>query len=136
MRAWVLGALLLAGCAHGHPPDPLTALRAWADALHRDDPQAAYQLLSQRDWDHLSEVDFLATWRATAEERRTQEATVRRALEHPVLPVRAEVELNAQITTLRYEPSGWRLGSTGHTEVGASTPEQAVRSFVQALEDH
>lgn len=77
MKAFPTLALALAGfmcgCAAREAPPRTTspqALRdAYARALERDDPRAAYVLLSPDLQAEISEADFTARWRSYAEER-------------------------------------------------------------------
>jgi hypothetical protein len=125
-------ALALCGCAHAPLPDPAGALEAWRRAVERDDPHAAWQLLSADTRAKIAEPAFIAEWRATSDERHAQAEALRTA---PRPRQQADVLANGRVTRLTREADGWRLDSPRASEPGARAPEEALRRFVQAIEE-
>src|SRR5260370_31595262 len=126
----------LRGCAR--PPSlkrPESGLAAYAKALERDDPRAAYGLLSAEQRQRLGEAEFTTRWRATVEERKNQAALVAAVLAERRVTERARVvraDGRSSVTVL--EPAGWRVSAPRSSEPGPATPEEALRRFARALE--
>jgi hypothetical protein len=130
-----LAALALAGCVSGAVPDPSATLSAYAAAVARDDAHAAYGLLAASVRARLPEAEFTARWRATVAERRQHAEALRRAAGEHRWRQTAHVESAGRVSPLVRETAGWRVDAPRRIEVGAATPEEALRRFVQALED-
>src|SRR5690606_38067887 len=64
------GTLCLASCATRAPRTPERLYAAYMDALRRDDPSAAYALLSPELQATLPRAEFDARWKAQAAEHR------------------------------------------------------------------
>jgi len=128
--AWLLCAL--SGCAAAPTPDARATLRAWVDATTRDDPHAAYGLLSAELRRTLSEATFTRRFHEQSEERSAAAEALGRPGLAPVVAARVRFG-RRQIQAVR-EPDRWRLRGPRSTEVGASTPEEALTRFVNALE--
>lgn len=133
-RVVAILVLALSGCAARRGPDPTSVLIAYAAAVERDDPRAAYALLSERVRDQVSEREFLERWRATQTERRAQAAALRAAAAARRFTTGAQVDSGGRSSLLVLESGGWRVVAPRRTETGARTPEEAVRRFVEALE--
>jgi hypothetical protein len=132
MRALVLTALM-AGCAGPAAPAPSATVARWLAANAHDDPHAAYPLLADSVRRATPEKEFAARWRTTVEERRGQAAALGplAAREH------AEARFpDGRTEPLARDPEGWRLLAPRPLAAGAATPEEAVRRFAAALEQH
>ena len=143
MRKGALLAALLLGsaCGHGRPlspsasADPTGLLQAWSRAVARNDPHAAYGLLSSATRAQLSELAFTTEWRASAEERQTQATELHAQAGKRAWRETAQVVSGGRTSPVVRESVGWRIGSPRRTDLGAPTPEDALKRFVQALEE-
>lgn len=134
MRMAIAAALVLAGCA-ARARSPQATLLAYAQAIEQQDPRAAYLLLAHDRRAQLSESEFAARFRAGTAELRVQARHLRQAALTGRLHERARVESAGRVSLLEREPAGWRVSVPGRIELGAQTPEEALRRFVQALEE-
>jgi len=134
-----LGAVALAALVGGaHAPSvarPESGLAAYAKAIERDDPRAAYALLAADVKQRTSEADFTARWRAAVEERKAQQADLAAAVAAGHVTERARVvRPDGRAGVVVLESSGWRVTNPRSSEPGPQTPEEAVRRFARALE--
>jgi hypothetical protein len=127
--------LLLSACATAPSADPSSLLQAWTRAVDRNDPHAAYALLSSGTRAQITEAAFTIEWRASAEERRAQAAALRAQTGKHSWRETAQVVSAGRTSPVVRESVGWRIGAPRRTDVGAPTPEDALRRFVQALEE-
>jgi len=137
MRAALLcmvpGLLIGGGACLPHArPDARGTLRAWAEAVERDDPAAAWRLVSAEARRGTSESDFTRRWKELREERRERASDLKRVTAPPAESARLVVGQRAALAVL--EPVGWRILSPRLERVGASSPEEALSRFVRALE--
>ncbi len=132
MRAGGILVVLWAGCLPPAHPDTRASLRAWTDAVDKDDPAVAWRLVSAQARRTTSETEFTRKWRELAEERREQAAALRHPGAQPI--ENARIRLGARVAQVVREPGGWRVLSPKLERVGASTPEEALARFVRALE--
>jgi hypothetical protein len=146
MRRWgtLLGMLVWLGAAACHGPaagvtsvDPVETVRAWRSAVEKNDPHAAYALLSPRVRKDLSYAEFERQWKATGDERTHQAGAMSAAPAQPGdVGAAAEVSLaDGKKTRLVREQQLWRLEQPLLTSSRASTPQEAMRLFATALED-
>jgi hypothetical protein len=134
-RAGLLFAALVVGCTRATLPDPATTLRQYLAASARNDPQAAYALLSEEQRRRISEREFSERWRATVAERQAQAENAREALAGRGASQAAELHFSdGRSLALVRESSGWRLAAARPLEPGGTTPQDVVRRFTQALE--
>ncbi len=136
MRPLLALVTLAAGCAHAPPTEPRDALSAWADALERDDPHAAFALLAPSLRAH-GEADFAARWKASRAERLAEAGALRAALHGGAPPVEewaAVVFPDGARVPLTRDGDGWRLTTTALGEAHAGTPVEALRQLAHALE--
>lgn len=134
--ARVAGVLLLAGCAHPTLPHPDSALLGFASAETRDDPHAAYLLLSAAVRSQLSEAKFTDEWRDSAAERVAHAKALEAAATKRRWKETSQVRSDPWVASLVRDPNGWRLLIPRRTQLGAATPEDAVRRLALALESH
>jgi hypothetical protein len=129
------------GCKASGPgtavADPADTVRAWRNAVEKNDPKAAYALLAPRVREELSYSEFERQWKATAEERARQASAIAGAPGDAVeVGATAEVALaDGKKTRLVREKKLWRLEQPLLTSSRASTPQEAMRLFASALED-
>jgi hypothetical protein len=135
MRAAALAAVALTvGCAHAPrhaASDPGALLGLWADAVTRDQPVAAYKLLSPTLRAHLTEGDFTTAWRTALPDLQAQ----RDALRARALLRSATGELpDGRALPLVRDGERWRLASARPSAIGGETPEDTVRRLLAAVE--
>ena len=139
MAALVLGVAACAGASVGSGPvaDPADTVRSWRLAVEKNDPRAAYALLSPRVRKDLTYAEFERQWKLTAEERSHQAAALSAGPgESTEVGAAAEVSLeDGKKTRLVREKKLWRLEQPLLTSSRASTPQEAMRLFATALED-
>jgi hypothetical protein len=137
MRAallWVFPGLLFwaAACLPHARPDARGTLRAWVEAVERDDPAAAWRLVSAEARKGTNEADFTRRWKELRGERHDRAADLKRVTAPPAESARVQVGQRAALVV--HEPAGWRVLSPRLERVGASSPEEALARFVRALE--
>jgi len=137
--AFLLASLALAtACAGGaggpSPADPGGVVGAWKSALERDDPKAAYALLSPRVRKDLPYAEFEKQWRDHAAERKRQAAAMGQSA--GPLDATADVALeDGKKARLSREKSRWRVEVPLVSPSRADSPAEAARLFAAALED-
>lgn len=119
----------LAACASS--PSPESAIDAYRAALRRDDPGAAYALLSKEVRATLTLEGFVAQWRALKAERLAQAEQLARAR---VVALEARVTAGGSVLQLRDEGSGWRVQQSAWPGEALQTPEAAMRALARAVE--
>ena len=130
--------LLTLGCAAAPPrpqPPPSTAIAAFATAVLRDDPQAAYALLSHAAQKGQPFADFTRSWREYRLEMDAQAQHLLRDLELGTpIDETARLEIDGSELTVCREPGGWRLQLPTMGGMRAKSPLEALRRFASALE--
>jgi hypothetical protein len=139
MRArapWLLWILLAVGCAHAPrrtAADPTALLRAWADAIQRDQPSQAWHLLAPELRARIPETDFRLAWRSAL----TDLAAQQEAIAARVRVRQADAELpDGRALALAHENGLWRIAAARPVAVGGETPEDTVRRLLAAIEAH
>ncbi len=139
MRASILAMLALVGCAHRPPAsraptsDPEPALAAWRDAIAKNDPHAAYELLSAPLRVRITAEEFALQWKAAQADLSSQEE----ALHQPHEVRRASGELtDGRAWPLVRDPDRWRVAAAHPLEPGGDTPEDLLRRLVAAVDAH
>jgi hypothetical protein len=137
-----VGALLLAldiaSCAKAARPDD--AVRAWIAAVTRDDPQAAYDLLSAETRREVTREQFLARWRENREVARAEAQAMQTALGERGASSSARVHYGEGLAVpvvldRSPAPEGWHLSDVPTPRnPHASTPEEALAQFLRAVE--
>ena len=134
----LLGLAACHGAAAGTATtDPAETVRAWRAAVEKNDPHAAYDLLSPRVRKELTYTEFERQWKATGDERSRQAAAMSATpAEDGEVGAAAEVALeDGKKTRLVREKKLWRMEQPLLTSSRASTPQEAMRLFATALED-
>lgn len=107
-------------------------LRDYAAALMAGDAERAYRQLTPQEREGLSEAEFGARLRRDQGEARELAARLARA---PAPHVYARVELDDGSTVeLERGPDGFRLRDPLTRYYGQSSPREALRSFIRAVE--
>jgi hypothetical protein len=141
LLVWLALATLAVGCGPsaastrgGAAPAP--ELVRWVDAVRRDDARAAYALLSPGRQKEVSYDDFERRWKETKVERERQAAALEAGLkDRPQLGERATVTLTGDKTaTLVHEQGEWHMEAPLMGSARASSPQEALRLFAEALE--
>ena len=128
LRALPLVALALAGCVHQTSAGPDQTLRAFADAVHEGRTDAAYALMST-DYRKSHDRDAFARSLGPAAQR----AAAR--LRDGKIALRAEVELaDGERLGLVEEAEGWRFARDPLDFYPQRAPDEALRSFLRAVE--
>ncbi len=128
-RPLVVVAIALAGCAARAPAGPADTLRAFADAVRAHRIDDAYALMSA-DYKRTHDRDAFARSLGPSVERAAQR------LQKGRIELRAEVELSdGERLSLVQEPDGaWRFAHDPLDVYPQRAPDEALRSFVRAVE--
>jgi hypothetical protein len=138
MRALAVVAvtLLLFGCARmprRSASDPGVLVRAWAQAIARDQPSDAWKLLTPELRARVSETDFRIAWRSALADLAAQE----QAIGNRWSVRQADAELpDGRALPLAREGGLWRIAAARPIAVGGETPEDTVRRLLAAIEAH
>jgi hypothetical protein len=129
-RQLALLVLLSAGCASG--PDVTDTLERYRVAMVRDDPKAAYALLTE---------ETRRRWPFSQFERRWKETPMERAQQAQALAAADKIVYEAQVSVaggsmvLRAESGkNWWVASGALPMAGAATPQAALRALIRAVE--
>ena len=140
--AFALGLIAPAGCARPLPDPALRTLRSYKQALDRDDPQAAYALLSPALQQSLPREQFIELWREQRPERLEQARQLGQLLDERGQLRRREALSSRALLTLPHgaqlavvpAASSWRVLEPDLQAVRAQTPEDALRLLLLAVE--
>jgi hypothetical protein len=131
MKALVL-ALLLCACAHRAAPED--TVRAYLTALDKDDPDAAYKLLSQETRREVTREQFVAHWRENRDAARSESAAVREGVGRGAAEEARVIYSDGLAVPVAHDGGGWRLSDVPTPKVPhAATPEEALDAFEKAL---
>ncbi|HJZ88346.1 MAG TPA: hypothetical protein VKN99_24395 [Polyangia bacterium] len=131
-------AAFLLGCAT-RAQTPEEAVRAYVRAVERNDPVAAYVLLSAEARREVSRDQFAARWRDNREAARAdltalREGAARGATEEARV-VYGEGLFAPLVLDQPPAPAGWHLSDVPTPRSPhAATPEEALRGFLRAIE--
>ena len=139
-RALALGVLvaLLAGCGSSStapPKGPKETLTAYAQALEAGRIRDAYALLS----DEAKKSMPFEAFERMVKENPDEVRDIASALTRPAGPplVRATVTApGGESLVLIYEDGQWRVDGSAIDLYSQATPEDAIRSFIRAFENH
>lgn len=135
MRPFVLagvGVLLIAGCG-GPGPGPRDTLNAYVDAAVRGDCAAAYALMAQEYTAETTQAEFCEAMRANPEEFRETVAALQKTSGDPEIVARLRYGLGDELSFV-IEDGRWRIDSPVLDFYRQTTPREALRSFVRAIE--
>jgi hypothetical protein len=139
MRARLALVLTLASAACGGPGGPSSpasdGVRAYVAALQRNDPSAAYKLLSAETRRRISYDEFALQWKQSAAERAWQAKVLEDSLKgNPDVGERALVSFSdGKLVQLEREGKTWRLESELVSRSRAKRPRDAIRLFADAI---
>jgi hypothetical protein len=137
----VMAAALLAACPGPRTRSdrpPSTAVQAWLDAVVRDDPRGAYDLLAAPVRKDMTYEVFARRWQESRPERERQVSALTAALkEDPRLGERGKLFLtDGKVVAMIHEPGGWRIEAPLLSSARAATPQDALRLLIAAIESH
>ena len=126
---------LAPACASRTIRSPEALRAAYADALKRDDPKAAYALLSPELQAKTSLEEFTARWSAEAADHEAAAADLEALSPERSAPLLRGTTVHSDGTILSWS------GSSGEYQITAglpgianiSTPAQALRAFIAAI---
>ncbi|HGG56299.1 MAG TPA: hypothetical protein ENK31_00710 [Nannocystis exedens] len=128
-------ALCTAACASRRLRSPEALRAAYADAINRDDPAAAYALLSPELQARISPEEFALRWARQAEDREAAAADLEALPPAQAQPLYRGQTLHSNGAELRwsYASGAYQIyaGLPGQADI--STPAQALRSFIAAI---
>lgn len=130
-------ALVLAAC--GGPAGPsspaASGVRAYIDALKRNDARDAYKLLSASTRKQVSYDEFALAWKQSEKERAWQVKVLEDALKgNPDVGERALISYaDGKLVQLEREGTAWRLDSELVSRSRARRPRDAIRLFADAI---
>jgi len=131
--------VVLAVAACGGPAGPASpaadGVRAYVQALARNDPHDAYALLSSDARRQLSYDEFALAWKASDKERAWQAKVLEDSLKgNPDVGERALISFSdGKLVQLEREGKVWRLESELVSRSRAKQPRDAVRLFADAI---
>jgi len=128
------GTLCLASCATRAPRTPERLYAAYMDALRRDDPSAAYALLSPELQATLPRAEFDARWKAQAAEHRAILAA-REPNPPPIAYRGTTVHEGGRILVWAAAPGNkaFYVESGLPSQARLDTPAAAIRTFLAAI---
>jgi len=138
MRSRWIGVVLAVGACSGTaaPSSPAAnGVRAYVEALQRNDPRDAYALLSSDTRKKLSYDEFALAWKASDKERAWQAKVLEESLKgNPDVGERALISFSdGKLVQLERDGKAWRLESELVSRSRAKQPRDAVRLFADAI---
>ncbi|MBK8265947.1 MAG: hypothetical protein IPK80_32040 [Nannocystis sp.] len=130
----LLPALILA-CRPSAPRTPEALRAAYADALRRDDPDAAYDLLAPELQAELSRERFRGRWSASPSDRALQLAELE-ALDpgrRPAILGGTTAHQGGVVLRWAEVASEYKLIAGLPVSPGTATPAQAIRAWIAAI---
>ena len=134
---WFAAVLAASACGGVAAPTSPAAdgVRAYVQALHRNDPRDAYALLSTDVRKKLSFDEFALQWKASDKERAWQARVLEDSLKgNPDVGERALISFSdGKLVQLEREGKAWRLESELVSRSRAKQPRDAIRLFAEAI---
>lgn len=128
----LLSSLVVVGCA-GAATSPNDTLREYTDAAARGDCHTAYSLMSSEYRAETARDDFCEAMRENPTEFREAIVALRRVSGDPEIVARVRYGLGDEISFVM-DDGGWRIDSPVLDFYRQTTPREALRSFVRAIE--
>src|SRR5580698_2690842 len=134
---WLAAVLATSAC--GGPAAPTTpaadGVRAYVQALRKNDPRDAYELLSADARKRTSFDEFALTWKSSDKERAWQAKVLEDSLKgDPDVGERALISFpDGKLVQLEREGVTWRLDSELVSRSRAKQPRDAIRLFADAI---
>jgi hypothetical protein len=131
----IFGTSACGASSSGRAPPAKHGVTAFMNALERENPRAAYELLSRNVRASLSFHEFARDWTADRAERTWQAARLGEALRgYPDVSERAAVSFSdGKSVVLEREGTTWRLESALISRVRAGRPHDAIRRFADGI---
>jgi len=131
---WIglVGLVVVAGCA-GAAPGPGETLRQYTDAAGRGDCREVYALMSSEYRAETSQDELCRAMRENPAEFREAVDALRRVQGDPEIVARLRYGLGDEISFV-VNDGEWRIDSPVLDFYRQSTPREALRSFVRAIE--
>ena len=135
LRGLILLALLASACASRPLRSPEALREAYADALERDDPKAAYRHLSPELQATMSVDEFEQRWRAEAAGHEAAAAELEALPAERSAPLYrgTTVHSDGSILSWRHSGDGYQVTDGLPGLADTSTPAQALRAFIAAV---
>jgi len=137
LSRWSGAVLVAVGCGGAAGPSSPAAdgVRAYVQALHRNDPHDAYALLSSDARKKVSYDEFALAWKQGEKERAWQAKVLEDSLKgNPDVGERALISFSdGKLVQLEREGKTWRLESELVSRSRAKQPRDAVRLFAEAI---
>lgn len=125
-------ALVLFGCPAA-APGPRDTLNRYVDAAARGDCRTAYSLMSVEYQAETSRDDFCSSMRDNPGEFREVVEALQQASDDPEVTARLRYGLGDEMTFVM-DGGQWRIDSPMLDFYRQTTPREALRSFVRAIE--
>lgn len=130
----LLGLLLVLPACGGSSSGPDQVVRQYIAAINANRPEQAYSLLDAKTRRQVSKNQFVNRWNQARAELKDQAALLRAGLDKP-FQIRAHVEYaQGAVSDLSYVDGRWRIKEGITIKLQTATPEDAVRAFIQAVE--
>lgn len=130
----VAALLLLSACRPIGARSPEALRDAYAQALRRDDPDAAYALLSRELQAKTSREAFRARWKAQASERKAAQAAIKDLpASHRAAILGGQTVHGDRVLTWAQVGGHYRIVAGLPGLPDSSTPAQAIRAFLAAV---
>jgi hypothetical protein len=134
MGRWIVVVLALAGCAASGPRSPEALRQAHLDALAKNDPKAAYELLAPEVRARVDYASFAARWKADAKERAATREAAKKLPSALREPIKGGTSVHEGGVVLGWTQIGgkWLVVSGLPGDRPAATPNDAIRGFITA----
>ena len=134
---WFGFVVVCAACGGAAGPSSPAAdgVRAYVQALHKNEPRDAYALLSSETRKRMSYDEFALQWKQGDKERAWQARVLEDSLKgNPDVGERALINYSdGKLVQLEREGKAWRLESELVSRSRARQPRDAVRLFADAI---
>lgn len=114
-------------------PGPEQTLNRYVDSAMRGDCRSAYELMSEEYQDERTEEEFCQAMRNNPDEFQQTVSALRERSGDPEIVARLRYGIGDEISFIQ-ENGQWRIDSPVLDFYRQSTPREALRSFVRAIE--
>lgn len=134
-RTLPIVAILMVACAHDPGRGPEQLRQAYADALRRDDPDAAYDLMSAEAQSRISREAFRERWEQDAKERKAQLNGIRKldADHSQTVMTGMTTHEGGALLHWTHVDGEWLVVEGLPGTYDTSTPATTIRAFIRAL---
>jgi len=129
------GSSIISACASSGARSPEELRRRYAQALQRDDPDAAYALMSPEIQAQTGPKQFAERWRSLKKERETSREAINTLDAAHQKAIRGGVTIHMERILLTWvDVGGTLMIASGLPSIPATeTPKQAIRALIAAL---